>query len=50
VLEDLKAYPHIRAYIQANYAELEGSFGRLLIDRRRTPVRAFGALGLPCFQ
>jgi len=50
VLDDLNAYPHIRAYIQANYAELEGSFGRLLVDRRRTPVRAFGALGLPCFQ
>jgi hypothetical protein len=50
VLDDLKAYPRIRAYMLANYTELEGSVGRLLVDRRRTPVRAFGALGLPCFR
>jgi hypothetical protein len=50
VLDDLNAYPRIRAYIQANYAELEGSYGHLLVDRRRTPVHAFGALGLPCFR
>ncbi len=50
VLDDLKAYPMIRAYFRANYAELEGSFGHLLVDRRRTPVRTFGALGFPCFR
>lgn len=50
VLDDLKAYPRIRAYIQANYTEVEGSVGRLLVDRRRTPVGAFGTLGFPCFR
>ena len=50
VLDDLKPYPRIRAYFQANYRELEGSFGHLLVDRRRKSVRTFGDLGFPCFR
>jgi hypothetical protein len=50
VLDYLKAYPRIHAHMQANYLDIEGSLGHLLVDRRRTPVRAFGALGFPCFR
>jgi len=50
LLDYLKAYPHIHAYMLANYIEIEGSSGHLLVDRRRTPVRAFGTLGFPCFR
>jgi hypothetical protein len=50
VFEDFKAYPAILAYLHANYVELEGSSGLMLVDRRRMPVRRFGELGLPCFR
>jgi len=50
VLDYLSAYPHIRAYMQGHYVEIEGSSGHLLVDRRRAPVRAFGALEFPCFR
>ena len=50
VLDYLKAYPRIHPYMQENYVDIEGSLGRLLVDRRRTRVRAFGALGFPCFR
>jgi len=39
----------VLAYVKANYVELEGSQGHLMIDRRRKPVSQFGALGFPCF-
>jgi hypothetical protein len=49
IVEDLSAYPRVSAYVNANYVELEGSKGHLMIDRRRAPVGQFGALGFPCF-
>ena len=50
VLEDLKGYPHIREYMLANYVELDGSDGLLLVDARRKPSGTFGLLGFPCFR
>ena len=50
VLDDFKSYPRIRAYLLEHYVELEGSYGMLLIDTRRTPTGTFAALGFPCFR
>jgi len=50
ILEDLSAYPRVSAYIKANYVELEGSQGNLMIDRRRVPTGQYRALGFPCFM
>jgi len=50
VLEDLKAYPRIHAYMSTNYVELPGSRGLLLVDARRMPTGVFGQLGFPCFR
>jgi len=50
VLADLERYPDIRRYFEQNYAEVTGSHGLLLVDRRRQPTGRFGALGLPCFR
>jgi len=50
VVDDFKPYPAILAYLRANYVELDGSSGLMLIDRRRAPVRSFGELGFPCFR
>ena len=50
ILEDFKTYPRIREYLVQHYVELEGSQGRLLIDRRRQPTGTFGVLGFPCFR
>jgi len=49
VLDDLKAYPHIREYFSRHYVELSETHGRVLVDRRRHQTGAFGKLGLPCF-
>jgi len=49
ILEDLSAYPRVSAYVKANYVELAGSKGHLMIDRRRVATGQFGALGFPCF-
>jgi len=49
ILEDLSAYPRVSAYVKANYVELAGSKGHLMIDRRRVPTGQFGALGFLCF-
>jgi hypothetical protein len=50
VLNDLAAYPKIRDHFVANYRELDGSHGLLLIDSRRPATGTFGALGFPCFR
>lgn len=50
ILDDFKRYPRIREYLVQNYMELEGSQGRLLIDRRRQPTGTFAGLGFPCFR
>jgi hypothetical protein len=50
VVDDFKHYPSIHKYLLEHYVELEGSNGLLLVDTRLTPVRAFGALGFPCFR
>jgi hypothetical protein len=50
VLEDMRAYPRIREYLLQHYGELEGSGGRLLIDKRRAPTGEFAMLGFPCFR
>jgi hypothetical protein len=50
VLDDFKSYPRIRAYLLQHYVELEGSYGLLLIDTRRTPTGTFATLGFPCFR
>lgn len=50
VLDDLRAYPDIRRYVQENYVPLDGSRGLLLVDRHRHPSAHFGAIGFPCFR
>jgi hypothetical protein len=50
VLEDLVDYPDIQEYFRANYVEIDGTLGRLLVDRRKRPTGRYGALGLPCFS
>jgi hypothetical protein len=50
VLQDFKVYPHIREYLVANYVEVPGSAGLLLVDRRRQSTSRFGAAGFPCFR
>jgi hypothetical protein len=50
VLEDFAAYPAILSHLREYYVPLNGSSGLMLVDRRRTPVRSFGELGLPCFR
>jgi hypothetical protein len=49
VLDDLKAYPHIHDYFVQHYAELQGTHGTVLVDRRRHRTGTFGQLGFPCF-
>jgi len=50
VLKDFEPYPRIRQYLAEHYVELEGSNGRVLIDRRRQPTGTFGSLRFPCFR
>lgn len=50
VLEDLEAYPRVHDYIAANYREVEGSNGMLLVDTRRRPTGTYGDSALPCFR
>ena len=50
VLDDFRRYPRIREYLLANYTELEGSRGLLLVDTRRQPTGEFGSMGFPCFR
>jgi hypothetical protein len=50
VLEDFRAYPDIRRYLEDNYVPLEGTGGLLLADRRRHATGRFGAVGFPCFR
>ncbi len=49
ILDYLKRYPRIREHLSANYVELEGSGGRLLIDSRRQATGTYGAGRFPCF-
>jgi len=50
VLQDFTVYPHIRQYLVANYVEVPGTGGLMLVDRRRQPTSRFGAVGFPCFR
>jgi hypothetical protein len=50
VLTDFRRYPTIRAYLLENYAEVEGSQGKILVDTRRRPSGRFGPEGFPCFH
>jgi 4-amino-4-deoxy-L-arabinose transferase-like glycosyltransferase len=50
VLEDFTRYPRIAEYLRANYAEVEGSDGRILVDRRRHPAARFAGTAMPCFR
>jgi hypothetical protein len=50
VLDDLRAYPRIHAYLQEHYLAIEGTDGLLFADARRQPTGSFGALGFPCFR
>jgi hypothetical protein len=50
VFEDFAAYPAILSHLREYYVPVEGSSGLMLVDRRRTTVRSFGELGLPCFR
>ena len=49
VLAELADYPEIEQHFRANYVEIEGTLGRLLVDRRRRPTGTYGRLALPCF-
>jgi hypothetical protein len=50
VLQDFTVYPHIYQYLVANYVEVPGTGGLLLVDRRRQATSRFGAVGFPCFR
>lgn len=50
VLQDFTLYPHIREYLVANYVEVPGSGGLLLVDRHLQATSRFGAVGFPCFR
>ena len=50
MLENLQRYPHIRAYVEANYVEIAGSNGQLLVEAHRHPTGRFGKLAFPCFD
>jgi hypothetical protein len=50
VLDDFTRYPRIAQYLKTNYVELEGSAGRVLVDRRRVPVGRFAGTSMPCFR
>jgi hypothetical protein len=50
VVDDFSRYPQIEQYLKANYIEVEGSGGRILVDRRRRPAGRFGDTALPCFR
>jgi hypothetical protein len=50
VLVDFVKYPRIREYLMKNYAPVEGTSGKILVDTRREPTGRFGELGLPCFR
>ena len=50
VVGDLQRYPDIQAYVNANYVELAGSEGLVLVDRRRQPTGRYGDDGRPCFS
>jgi hypothetical protein len=49
VLDELAAYPHIRAYVARFYREVPGTHGAMLYDGRRTPSGQFGVQAWPCF-
>jgi len=49
-MREFAAYPTIAAYLRANYRELEGTKGQILVDRRRRPTRRFEPAGYPCFS
>lgn len=48
MLENLRRYPQIRAYVESNYAAVDGTNGQLLVDTRRQWTGRYGKLGLPC--
>jgi hypothetical protein len=50
VFDELKPYPHVRAYFMTHYTVFPGSNGRLLIDSRRMPTGSFGPFDFPCFK
>lgn len=50
VFDDLEAYPLVLEYMKRHYVEVPGTAGLLLVDRRRTPTRQWGAHRLPCFR
>ena len=50
VMWDMRIYPRIHQYLMRNYAEVPGTDGRLLVDRRRQAAGTFGQLGYPCFK
>jgi hypothetical protein len=50
VFDEFKRYQAIWAYLHANYVEVDGFHGRLLVDARRAPTSTFGPTGLPCFR
>jgi hypothetical protein len=50
VLEDLRRYPRILQYVAEHYRELGDAKGRILVDKRRRPVRWYGADHRPCFD
>lgn len=50
ILDDLRAYPLIREYVERHYKALAGFDGRLFVDIRRHAIGTFGANALPCFR
>ena len=49
VLDDVRRYPRIQAYLAEHYASVEGTNGSILIDTRRTPTGRHEPTGYPCF-
>jgi hypothetical protein len=50
ILDDLRPYPRIRAYLETHYRELPGTGRRLLVDQRRRPTGTFGPYAFACFK
>jgi hypothetical protein len=50
ILQDFARYPRIREYLASHYVALDGTEGRVLIEKDRHVTGSFGALAFPCFQ
>jgi hypothetical protein len=50
VLDNFTRYPHINAYLAEYYANVSGTDGYIMVDKRRRPTGTFGPMKFPCFR